>query len=648
MFRGGTIRGRARRRRTITATLVVAAALTTGRFDALLTRQLSASAAQADPVRVRVGVAGARPTATRPARLFRVARTPDGRLTVERTSAARFAKGAQATAAGWEPDSVVQAAADPYEPRQWALGASGFPTAWPLSTGAGVIVGVVDSGVRKTHADLAGSVLPGTDFVTGSGDGSNDQNGHGTHVAAIIAARRNGVGVVGGAPSARILPVRVLDANGSGYTSDVAQGIIWATDRGARVINLSLGGPQPSVALQQAMQYARSKGAVIVAAAGNNAQAGNPVMYPGAYPEAIAVAAVDNAYQRAPFSEMRSYVDVAAPGVSILSAWGSSDSAYAYASGTSMATPYVSATAALMLSQRPQLTPDQVQARIEATALDLGPKGKDPAFGAGLVEPGAALVRPVGTEGAGYWVVGANGQVTAFGGARFYGDLRGSWVFSSTVAAAGTKSGKGYWLATADGRVVPFGDARWFGDMAGRPLNGAIVAMAVTASGRGYWLMGRDGGIFTFGDARFFGSTGNLRLSAPAVDLAPTPDGRGYWFVASDGGVFSFGRARFKGSTGGLRLWQPVTSMAASANGRGYWLVARDGGIFAFGVPFRGSLAAQGSGSGLRIRAVPSAQGYYILTTDGAVHAFGTARYSGGARGRLPGGTPAVDLILAG
>jgi hypothetical protein len=97
-----------------------------------------------------------------------------------------------------------------------------------------------------------------------------------------------------------------------------------------------------------------------------------------------------------------------------------------------------------------------------------------------------------------------------------------------------------------------------------------------------------------------------------------------------------------------MHLWQPVTSMAASASGRGYWLVARDGGIFAFGVPFRGSLAAQGGGSGLRIRGVPSAQGYYILTTDGGVHAFGTAHYSGGLQGRLPWGTSAVDLVLAG
>ncbi len=583
---------------------------------------------------------------------FRLVRTVDGHLVVQRQALPAGPRGgaaatatATASSGGWEPDAPVRAQTDPDEPLQWGLGASGFPQAWPTTTGQGVIVAVVDTGVRKTHEDLAGNVLPGTDFVAPGGDGSNDQNGHGTHVAGIIAALRNGKGGVGGAPSVKILPVRVLDASGSGYTSDVAQGIVWAADHGARVINLSLGGPSPAAAMQQAIQYANSKNASVVVAAGNNGQAGNPVMYPAAYPEAISVGAVDSNYQHASFSETGSYVDLSAPGVNILSTWGTSDNAYAWATGTSMATPFVSAAAALVLSQTPSLSPPQLAARLEATAKDLGAPGTDPVYGYGLVEPSSALVHTAGTQGAGYWVVGANGRVVGLGGAHFYGDLSHSFVFSPTVAAARTTTGHGYWLATADGHVAAFGDAHNYGDAHTVHLNGGIVAMAATVTGRGYWLMGSDGGVFSYGDARFYGSTGGMHLNAPALDLAPTANGKGYWFVAADGGVFCFGNASFHGSTGGMQLWQPVTSMTAATSGSGYWLVARDGGIFTFSVPFRGSLAPSAS-PGVRIRALPNSAGYYILTADGNVHSYSAAKWYGSASGMI--GAPAVDLMLAG
>lgn len=546
-----------------------------------------------------------------------------------------------------QPDAIVTADTDTYEPQQWGLTSAGFPSAWAASTGGNVIVAVIDSGVRKTHQDLAGAVLPGRDYVTGSGDGSNDQNGHGTHVAGIIAGRRNGVGIVGGAPTARILPLRVLDANGSGYTSNVADAIVYAANNGAKVVNLSLGGSSPAAGMQTAIQYANSKGTIVFAAAGNNAQSGNPVMYPAAYPEAVAVAAIDNYGNRAAFSSFGSYVDIAAPGSGIVSTWGTADNAYATASGTSMATPYASAAAALIIAKRPTLSVAQITSRLKASATDLAPAGPDAYTGYGKINPTVAMQG--GTEGSGFWVVGGNGRVRAYGSAKSYGDLAGAWITASTVASTRTSTGKGYWLTTSDGHVFAYGDAKWFGDMGKVALWSPIVAMAPTRTGKGYWLLGRDGGVFSFGDAKFYGSTGGIRLNAPVVDIAPTATGRGYWFVAADGGVFSFGDAKFKGSTGGMRLWQPVASMTASADGKGYWLVAKDGGIFAFGVPFHGSLAttpgASAYGSGIRIRALASGRGYYILTAGGTALPFGTAARFGNPQSL---GANAVDMMVIG
>jgi type VII secretion-associated serine protease mycosin len=549
---------------------------------------------------------------------------------------------------------------DPLRGDQWALNAVDFESAWQSSTGAGVIVAVVDTGVRATHQDLAGSVIPGLDLADdaatydGARNGEVDPGGHGTHVAGIIAAHpNNGVGIAGAAPGVKIMPIRVLDANGSGSSSNVAQGIIWAVDHGARVINLSLGGG-PSDGMRVAIQYALTHQAVTFAAAGNSYQSGNQPTYPAAYPEAVAVAAINSSIQHASFSNTGTYVDIAAPGDMIWSTYGGGDAQYALMSGTSMATPYASATAALALSENPKLTATQLIHAVEVSAIDLGAPKKDPVFGYGLINPRGALIAALpqlvnyGTKGHGYWVVTADGHVRPFGAAHFYGDMAGRPLSAPIVAAARTPSGRGYWLAGANGAVYSFGDAQFRGGLLGRRLTSPIVGMAAMPTGMGYILLGRDGGVFAFGSARFYGSTGGWRLRAPVLDMTMTSDGRGYWFVAADGGIFSFGDARFHGSTGGMTLAKPVRSMTAAANGSGYWMVADDGGIFAFNVPFEGSLPRVRNLYGypyvpsIRMRSLSSNDGYYLLGLNGTVWAFGAARYFGSLSS-----TWAVDLMQA-
>jgi type VII secretion-associated serine protease mycosin len=291
-----------------------------------------------------------------------------------------------------QASGVVTRSLDTYRDQQWALDRLDAENAWQSSRGAGVVVGVVDSGVDGTHPDLVGQVLTGTDLVSPGGNGWNDQNGHGTHVAGIVAALAgNGIGVAGLAPGAKILPVRALDADGGGWDSDVAQGVIWAADHGATVINLSLGSPDASDADRSAIVYAIGKGAVVLAAAGNERTAGNPVEYPAAWriPGLLAVAATTAADASASYSNSGSYVDVAAPGDLIVSTVPGGS--YASMSGTSMATPYAAATAALVRAAAPSLTPAAVASALTASAADLEATGRDADTGAGLVDPVDAL-----------------------------------------------------------------------------------------------------------------------------------------------------------------------------------------------------------------------------------------------------------------
>jgi type VII secretion-associated serine protease mycosin len=340
------------------------------------------------PVRGTVRVVTVRTVAGRP----RVeVRTVDGR------AAAANAVSASQRAAGVVSVSLDQRVRvnavrsdDPQRPAQWGLDRLKAEDVWARRTGAGVTVAVVDTGVQADHPDLAGVVLRGTDLVTAGGDGSADGQGHGTHVAGIVGAvANNRVGVAGFAQGVKILPVRVLGNDGSGWNSDIAKGIVYAADHGAAVVNLSLGGSSSDGASADAVRYALARNVVVVAAAGNERRSGSPTSYPAAYPGVLAVAATDSADRVASFSTAGSYVDVAAPGVQILSTVRGSS--YTTMSGTSMATPFVAAAVAILKAADPALTPARAAQVLESTAVDLGPAGRDNDTGYGLIDPAAAL-----------------------------------------------------------------------------------------------------------------------------------------------------------------------------------------------------------------------------------------------------------------
>jgi PKD repeat protein len=211
--------------------------------------------------------------------------------------------------------------------------------------------------------------------------------------------------------------------------------------------------------------------------------------------------------------------------------------------------------------------------------------GNAPFFGsAPPLQPGVLLTGIAATpHHAGYWLASSTGAVAAFGNARFLGDMHAVHLNKPIVGIAGTPDGDGYYLVASDGGIFTFGDAHFMGSTGGIVLNKPIVGIAVTPDGGGYYLVASDGGIFTFGDAHFHGSTGNIALNKPIVGMSLTPDGGGYYLDATDGGVFTFGDAHFHGSTGNIVLNKPMVGMATTPDGGGYWLVAADGGVFTFG-----------------------------------------------------------------
>nr|WP_305787453.1 type VII secretion-associated serine protease mycosin [Actinoplanes lichenis] len=275
---------------------------------------------------------------------------------------------------------------------QWQLQTLRVAGAWTYSTGAGVTVAVVDSGVDADHPDLKGQVLKGLDLVDTGGDGDTDLVGHGTTVSALIAGRNDDdEGVVGIAPNAKILPVRVLDReNRYDDAMIVAKGVRWAVDNGARVINLSLGGNGTSAALAAALDYAFAKDVVVVACTGNAGASTSPgVWYPAREPGVIAVAGMEkDGTELWSGSITGKETVVTAPSTHLV---GARPEGYWQVQGTSFAAPMVSATAALIRSRWPTMSAGEVVNRIIKTAHDLGPQGRDDEYGYGMVDPTAAL-----------------------------------------------------------------------------------------------------------------------------------------------------------------------------------------------------------------------------------------------------------------
>ena len=298
-------------------------------------------------------------------------------------------------AAGTAPreDGRVRAAWTPNDPllgQQWGLPAIGAPRAWDVvRAGKAQVVAMLDTGVALRHRDLADAIDTANDwdFVNNDATAADDE-GHGTNTAGIVAAvADNGLGIAGAAAGVRILPIKVLDANGDGWESDVADGIRYAADRGASVINISLGGPRRSDYLIRAVDYARAKGCVIVAAAGNDGD--YSAFYPAGYSGVVGVGAVDSALDHADFSNMGKDVDLVAPGTDIITT--NRLGGYEVTDGTSMSAPFVSATCALLKAARPTLRGEDLERAITLTARDLGARGRDDVFGFGLVDAASAV-----------------------------------------------------------------------------------------------------------------------------------------------------------------------------------------------------------------------------------------------------------------
>lgn len=292
---------------------------------------------------------------------------------------------------------------DPYATRQWHLQKIQAPHAWPLAPGNSKFpLAVIDTGVDKFHPDLSGRIVGGRNFLPGAtATNYGDDNGHGTHVAGLAAAAvDNGVGVSGVSKLAPVYAVKVLDSFGWGDESVIAQGIVWAADRGVKVINLSLGTDAPADSsgvktLKRAVDYAVNKGVVVVAAAGNSGE--GRLNYPAGFSNVLSVGATDQNDRRASWSNYGSGLDISAPGTGIYSTTPRGTSpylintqqttrTYGYMSGTSMASPIVAGAVAAVWAHMPSLTAWQVKGRLLNTAKDIGTAGYDRYTGYGRLD----------------------------------------------------------------------------------------------------------------------------------------------------------------------------------------------------------------------------------------------------------------------
>jgi subtilisin family serine protease len=377
--------------------------------------------------------------------------------------------------------ATASAASDPMLDQQWALadpGAIGASEAWTQSDGSGVLVAVLDTGIQLNHPDLAANVWTNPNEVPGNGidddkDGVvddvhganmfdlsanvNDDNGHGTHVAGIVAARQNnGIGGSGLAPAAKILPVKVLDANMSGNTDTLALGIRYAVDRGAKILNVSVNTDASTEVVTSAVAYAGAHGAIIVASAGNNSRNIDLTpSYPASLPDpaVFSIAAEDdtgllwNGSNTGPLS-----VDVAAPGDHIVST--ANGSSYQSRTGTSAAAPFVSASLALLSSVRPDLPMSELRAAISATAHRTTLLSS--LLGGGRLDVGAAMHRVLAGRP---WrtTAAAAAATAATSGPALLLSTRSTYRAGRRVTLRWTASGAATitsWRVSLDGRVV--------------------------------------------------------------------------------------------------------------------------------------------------------------------------------------------------
>jgi len=277
----------------------------------------------------------------------------------------------------------------PLEVLPWGIDKIDAELVWPSgNTADPVKMAIIDTGIDVKHPDLTANLKGGVSTV-GYTTSYNDDNGHGTHVAGIVGAVDNEIGVIGAGPAIDLYAVKVLDRRGSGYLSDVIEGLDWAIAHGMQVVNMSLGTSADVLSFREAVQRVNSAGIVQVAAAGNS---GGSVIYPAAYPEVIAVSATDNTDTIASWSSRGPEVDLAAPGVSIYSTY--KGQTYKTLSGTSMAAPHVAGAAALVLNSaigaydlngNGVWDPIEVQNKLQDKAVDLGSHGFDNLYGWGLV-----------------------------------------------------------------------------------------------------------------------------------------------------------------------------------------------------------------------------------------------------------------------
>jgi subtilisin family serine protease len=308
--------------------------------------------------------------------------------------------------------------------QQWGLRVVGLPEVWDRTHGSSrVVVAVVDTGVDAHHPDLQGGFVPGYDFVNGDADPQDDE-GHGTSVAGIVAARGgNRQGIAGVCWSCAVMPVKVIGADGSGDDTVVAAGIVWAVEHGARVVNLSLGGAGTTQLLDDAVAYAVRKGAVVVGAAGN--ESSTVPFFPAASPGALSVAATNAADARYGWSNFGQWIQLAAPGCNASTVRGG---AYAGFCGTSSATPLVSGLAALAFAANPAATATQVADALRRTAVPVAGLARY-----GRVD-GAALLSLLGSPSGTVRITSVvRGSVGRSAARRSYVRSVGAGAFSATL-----------------------------------------------------------------------------------------------------------------------------------------------------------------------------------------------------------------------